>query len=143
MFLLALVLFFTSSLGASEIEKEKSSDFFHEASEEALSLGAGGFFKSISYLAKLGWGIQCLSAVDSSSAHECLLLSNLATSISQHFFTKEPHHKPYQSSWLLNELQLSTISAGCEEDAALLLFLKNLLFLYLLWCRFFYSLQHD
>ncbi len=125
MFLLILILFCTSPLVASEIEEKKSSDFFHAISEEVLYLGAGTLFKSVSGLAKLGWGISSLFCMNGAAAHEYLLLSNLATAVSEHFFTKEPCHESYQSSWDLNQHHLSMILANSEEEEALLLFLKN------------------
>jgi len=112
-------------LAASEIEEEKSSDFFHNIPQKTLYLGAGILFKSASYLARVGWSVSYLSSIDSRVAHECLLLSELATSVSDHFFAKEPRSASPKSSWLLNKQHLSTIPAFSEEEEALLAFLKN------------------
>jgi hypothetical protein len=112
-------------LVASEIEEEKSCDFFHNTAQKTLYLGAGSLFKSASYLARVGWSVISLSSIDSRVAHECLLLSELTTAVSDHFFAKDSPPASPQSSWLLNEQHLSTIPGFSEEEKALLTFLKH------------------
>ncbi len=144
MILLLLLFFFTSPLDASDLDtlptspndfptrsKEVFTDFLNKIPEKSLYLGLGTSFKSISFLAQAGQTIP-------SFAKECLLLKTICNSVSQHFFTQMAKESPFklshlfsknipysQTSWKLNQLDLSKIQTSSNEEQELLLFLEN------------------
>lgn len=109
-----------------------------EIPEKMLYFEAGSFFKSLSLLTQLGRMISPIISKDSSLDAELLLFDDLCNHVSSHFFlrmfSKDPIEKylglsskiPYsQSSWYVNQIQLSQIPTSSQEDKELLFFLQN------------------
>ena len=108
---------------------EKAQSALHDLTERALYLGASGVLGSVSCLSKVAWGVCQLSPWAETTGRECLLFSDLCSSVASRAFAsafKGVHGvlPPYRS-WFLNQALLSQIPAETGEDKKLLSFLQK------------------
>ena len=122
-------------LGAGSFEtaeENKPSLIFHKLTERTFYYYASAALESVSLLAKFGWGLSYLSPQTAMIGKECLFLSQLCDSASQHLFAQifkgssSFGKVPFShSSWHLNKMMLSQIPVSSKKDQQLLNFLEK------------------
>ncbi len=106
--------------------------------DQALSIGIAAVLEPVSHLTRLGWGICQMTPWASTIGNELFLLSHLCGSAAQKVFAQifkdppAPNQLPFfeaalpsHSSWHLNKMLFSQISASSLQEEKLLLFLQR------------------
>lgn len=123
-----LLLIFISCSGFKGSESENRSLESQKISDKAIYLGAGCALKTVSFFARLSWGIYSVSPWKETVGNECLLLSELCDSVAKRALThafKPLKLLPSDLSWQLNKQHLSGIPAESSQDQELLVFLEK------------------
>ncbi len=130
--ILPLLLIMLGAGSLETAEENKPSLIFHKLTERTFYYYASAALESVSLLAKFGWGLSYLSPQTAMIGKECLFLSQLCDSASQHLFAQifkgssSFGKVPFShSSWHLNKMRLAQIPASSEEDQQLLNFLEK------------------
>lgn len=125
--LIAALLSYATLSTSSEEQVEPRSSIVQKAAYFATSTALG----SASCLARVGWAMAQLTPWTQSIGNECLLFSELSTSLAQqlltHMFDSSTTSRaisPY-STWHLNKKLLSELPARTDQERQLLQFLEK------------------